>query len=80
MFKSLDPVAKALDFGFVVAAKTGCGLQNTALSSRRIFFEWNDPWTRFHGAKMHSSQNRKSFSALGSISLPFGSQTLPLDL
>jgi beta-fructofuranosidase len=81
VFTPLNPVARAMDFGFVAAAKTGGDLHNTAPSGRRVFFGWTDPWTRFHGAKKHSGGSTwKSFSPFGSVTQPFGSQTLPRDL
>eukprot|EP01044_Picomonas_judraskeda_P006326 COSAG03_NODE_626_length_6661_cov_3.200701_3_plen_154_part_00 len=50
-FTPLDPVAAALDYGYLGAAKTGGDESNTAPSRRRVLFGWNDAWTRFHDAK-----------------------------
>ena len=75
-----DGVGRAIDFGYVAAAKTGGDLRNDAPSSRRVFFGWNDCWTRFHGAKTYSSHGWKGFSEWGSVTQPFGSQVLPRDL
>ena len=72
-------VGRAVDFGYVAAAKTGADLRNSEASSRRVFFGWNDVWTRFHGATIYANGNWKQFSPWGSVTQPFGSQTLPRD-
>ncbi len=74
-----DIGGRAVDYGFVAAAKTGGDLQNSVASGRRVFFGWNDVWTRYHAAAKYNNGDWKQFSQWGSVTQPFGSQILPRD-